>query len=176
MKYFFDTEFHETDEGDCQLISLGMVCEDGRELYIEIEFDEHAVRSDPRPWVAQNVLPHLIHPPRDRLSREGARDAVAAFVRPTMAIPRPADGRPEFWGYFVSTDWTLLYRLWGRMVDLPPYMPHHPWCLQQWWRMLGSPDIRPSKPHAHNALLDARWTREFYSRLASHVAQRGSAR
>jgi hypothetical protein len=48
MRYFLDTEFNGMG-GD--LISLALVCEDGRELYLAIQC------RNPVPWVANNVIP-----------------------------------------------------------------------------------------------------------------------
>jgi hypothetical protein len=55
MKYFYDCEFIE-DGKTIDLISIGVVREDGAELYLESnEFDPDKA-SD---WVRQNVFPHL---------------------------------------------------------------------------------------------------------------------
>lgn len=51
-KYFMDTEFIEYPN-TIDLISIGIVCEDGREYYaISNEFDE----SKADKWVKENVL------------------------------------------------------------------------------------------------------------------------
>src|SRR5258708_33864740 len=56
MRYFIDTEFVE-DGHTIDLISIGIVCEDGRELYMQsAEFDAEKA-SD---WVKENVLSHLV--------------------------------------------------------------------------------------------------------------------
>jgi hypothetical protein len=50
MKYFLDTEFAETggtENPTIDLISLGIVAEDGREYYAESsQFNEHNRRAD----------------------------------------------------------------------------------------------------------------------------------
>lgn len=59
MKYFYDTEFAE-DGRTIELISIGIVCEDGRELYLqssEIHHDHVSL------WVEEHVYPHLIRCP-----------------------------------------------------------------------------------------------------------------
>ena len=48
MKYYLDTEFNGMD-GD--LISLALVSEDGREIYLSTPC------RNPVPWVAENVIP-----------------------------------------------------------------------------------------------------------------------
>jgi hypothetical protein len=59
LRYFLDTEFNE--EGDAErptitLISIGIVAEDGRELYA---VNENAHPSDCNSWVRTNVWPNL---------------------------------------------------------------------------------------------------------------------
>jgi hypothetical protein len=52
MKYFLDTEFIE-QPCTIQLISIGLVAEDGREFYaISNEFDVNLAS----PWVMENVI------------------------------------------------------------------------------------------------------------------------
>lgn len=169
-RFWFDTEFHEHRSGRCELISLGIVADDGRMLYIETEFDRASAEREP--WLRDNVLENLV-PGWPTSTHHEARVEVENFLAPTMAIPRPGD-RPELWAYFASTDWTLLYRLWGRMVDLPRCMPHHPFCLQQWWRQLGCPPCKPPKPTGiHNALEDAKWNRDFWHALTGWCVANG---
>ena len=61
MKYWYDTEFIETGaKNPIDLISIGMVAEDGREYYaISTELNAKACERD---WVKENVLKCL--PPR----------------------------------------------------------------------------------------------------------------
>src|SRR5712692_5468086 len=55
MKYFLDTEFIE-DGRTIDLISIGIVAEDGRELYLQsADFDPFKASK----WVIENVFPHL---------------------------------------------------------------------------------------------------------------------
>lgn len=55
MKYFLDTEFSEKP-GSIDLLSIGIVREDGKQFYAECStFPEKAVH----PWLADNVIPHL---------------------------------------------------------------------------------------------------------------------
>lgn len=55
MRYWFDTEFIE-DGKTIDLLSIGIVAEDGRELYLEILEADWSKASD---WVKANVLPAL---------------------------------------------------------------------------------------------------------------------
>ena len=70
MRLFFDTEF--TDLVECDLISIALVAEDGREFYAERNDFASAKCND---FVVKNVLPLLgVWPERvmskDRLARE----------------------------------------------------------------------------------------------------------
>ncbi|MGO2515400.1 MAG: polyadenylate-specific 3'-exoribonuclease AS, partial [Corynebacterium variabile] len=53
MRYFYDTEFIE-DGRTIDLVSIGVVAEDGREFYaVSSDFNERRAGS----WVRRNVLP-----------------------------------------------------------------------------------------------------------------------
>lgn len=62
MRYFYDTEFIE-DGHTIELISIGVVAEDGREYYaVSTEFDPERAGS----WVRTHVLrPSCRRPPRN---------------------------------------------------------------------------------------------------------------
>ena len=58
MRYFYDTEFIE-DGRTIDLVSIGVVAEDGREYYaVSTEFDARKAG----PWVRANVLNQLPNP------------------------------------------------------------------------------------------------------------------
>lgn len=151
VKYFLDTEFIERGSGyPIDLISLGIVAEDGREYYaISTEFKPRAA-SD---WVIENVLKGL---PPILFSNSGQEDLYArsdsrwspevitknndlpfsqleeegiAQWKPLIQIKEEVlafvgeDTDPEFWGYYCSTDWVVFYQLWGRLIDKPKCIP-----------------------------------------------------
>jgi hypothetical protein len=154
MRYFFDTEFYE-DGKTIDLISIGIVTEDGRELYaVSQEAQLHRV-SD---WVRANVLPHL---PRYGdpawMSRADIANAVRAFV-----IPEP---KPELWAYYADYDWVVLCQLFGTMLGLPKGWPMFCRDLKQLSVDVGSPKHPPDPKDEHNALADARWNRDLYAFL-----------
>ena len=61
MKYFYDTEFIE-DGSTIELVSIGIVAEDGREYYaVSRDFD--ATRASD--WVVRNCLLYTSPSPRD---------------------------------------------------------------------------------------------------------------
>jgi len=102
MRVFFDTEFIENGV-TIDLISIGIVREDGAEYYAEAEECDLLSSSE---WVKQNVIPHLRggKKPRRQIAQE-----IVKFVGPS----------PEFWAYFADYDWVVLCQLYGTMMQLP---------------------------------------------------------
>lgn len=150
MKIFFDTEFYERPH-TIDLISIGMISEDGRELYLE---SSDANLNELDPWLEENVVPHL-H--KKGVSREVIRDRIIEFIGD--------DPNPEFWAYFADYDWVVFCWLFGRMIDLPRNFPRY--CkdfkqsMDEWG--LTKEDL-PKKPrNVHYALADARWLRDAYN-------------
>jgi hypothetical protein len=154
VKYFLDTEFYE-DGKTIDLISIGLVCEDGRELYaINRDAQLHRV-SD---WVRKNVLSQL---PAFRnpawCSRQEIADAVRTF----------ASGTPEFWAYYADYDWVVVAQLFGTMMDLPKHFPMFCMDLKQLAVMKGNPELPKQEDGEHNALADARWNRDVHAFLSA---------
>ncbi|MFF2522465.1 3'-5' exoribonuclease domain-containing protein [Streptomyces liangshanensis] len=174
MKIFYDTEFLD-DGKTIDLISIGMVAEDGRELYaVSSEFDQGAVRR--HGWLMANVWPSLpikknpagqrgmdqldlAHPdvrPRKQIAR-----LVAAFIGDTPA--------PDLWAYYSAYDHVALAQLWGPMSDLPSWIPMQTCDLVQEAKRLGvTPADMPTQADGHhNALADARHNRVMAKYLDS---------
>lgn len=147
MRYFLDTEFIEYPS-TIDLISVGIVAEDGREFYaISSEFDE----SKASDWVEENVIAHL-DGPRD--TREGIRTGILHFIGD--------DPKPEFWGYYADYDWVVFCWLFGTMMSLPKHFPKYCRDLKQLLDMHGNPKIEIKPDNAHHALSDARWNKRVY--------------
>jgi hypothetical protein len=148
MRIWFDTEFIE-DGKTIDLISIGMVREDGAELYLE---SSDVAWDKANTWVLQNVVPRLNGPTI-------RRDAIAKMVQAF------AGESPEFWAYYASYDWVVLCQLYGTMMDLPKGWPMYCNDLQQTLDRLPY-DLRsavrlPDPPITeHHALADARWVRD----------------
>ena len=169
MKYFLDTEFQERCPS-IELISLGIVAEDGREFYAEVESIDPS-RLDG--WVKGNVYEHLWHVKEQELgfslwaledveygglrSRIGIRDAVLDFI--------DDDESPEFWGYYADYDWVAFCWLFGRMIDLPKGWPMYCRDVKQLADDMG--DWIEQEGSNHNALEDARWTKAAYENLSA---------
>lgn len=151
MKYFLDTEFiegfHKPLFGKrrhfIDLISIGIVCEDGREYYA-ISNEWEYKKADM--WVKENI----IHKLPLRLGRESigefktrcrlpdtytgdwhdgkSNNKIAEEVRRFFCCWRDqhfwrAPEDIEVYGYFADYDWVLLCSLFGRMIDLPKGFP-----------------------------------------------------
>jgi hypothetical protein len=168
MKIFMDSEFIERP-GTIELISLGLVTEDGREYYAQSwEFDAHAAN----PWVQEHVLPQLdackdrlpqawhqeIHPVEHDWwcpwqSHAQIRRGILDFVGTTT---------PEFWTYYGAYDWVAWCWLFGAMVDLPQGWPMYAYDLRQWLDHRGLGHVTQPDDMPHHALSDARWVRQTY--------------
>jgi hypothetical protein len=162
MRYFFDTEFIE-DGKTIELISIGIVSEEGREFYVERFFGDIPWERA-NDWVLANVRPHLRQVSIGRMAAGNTlkeiADGIVEFVGES----------PEFWGYYADYDWVVLCQLYGRMVDLPAGWPM--FCMdimQDAVRLnavLPEHDVAKHGPE-HNALSDARWNLDAWRQLAT---------
>lgn len=169
MKYFYDTEFHE-DGTTIDLISIGIVDEDGREYYaVSSEFDYE--RALEHPWLPDNVLVHLPfsldlmgvdtrHP--DVKSRAQIRHEVEEFLH---------SAKPELWAYYSAYDHVAYAQLFGTMVGIPKHLPKRTKdlaCLIDTHEAWGF--IPGNTGTVHNALDDARWVKLCYDFLMNRRA------
>ena len=127
MNLYLDCEWN--DWGG-ELISMALVGEDGREWY------EVAGCTFPKPWVAENVMPHLNKP---AITDSALRDSLAAFLKPYASVNIITDW-PEDICHFCS----VLVFAPGIRISTPDLHFH---C----WRGLEGQSALP-----HNALEDAR--------------------
>jgi hypothetical protein len=153
MKIWFDTEFYE-DGRTIELISIGMVREDGQTLYRETEGAKHlAIQSD---WLAENVRPHL---------RGGNAVVFAHDLR--VDLLQFAGPKPEFWAYYADYDWVALCQIFGRMIDLPNGWPMYCRDVKQLCDEVGNPKL-PEQKTEHDALADAVWAKNAWDFLMRH--------
>lgn len=151
MKIWFDTEFIE-DGKTIDLISIGMVREDGMKLYLENSECDHSRASD---WVKENVI--------DRLNKNNVR-----FSRKEIAarIKDFSGDTPEFWAYYADYDWVVLCQLFGTMMDLPKGWPMFCMDIKQLAVMKGNPKLPEQDDEAeHHAFFDAMWAKEAWESL-----------
>lgn len=140
-----------------ELLSIGVVCDDGREFYA-VSYD--ADHSHANEWVAANVLPHLGTPVAHRGTIAGD---LLKFVNQGVS-------KPEFWAYYGDYDWVVLCQLYGTMMDLPKSWPMFAMDVKQLCVSLGDPRLPEQTSIEHNALEDARWTRDAYLWLVEECA------
>ena len=148
MKYFFDTEFIEGFKKpipwlptigqfnrpyhSIQLISIGIVAEDGREYYaISSEFNP----ADANPWVKENVIKKLgwlpIRETNKRIAQEivkftnveGLHYYLEDFETGFKSYQSDKDQNIEFYAYYADYDWVVFCTLFGTMMDLPKGFP-----------------------------------------------------
>lgn len=152
MKIWFDTEFIE-DGKTIDLISIGMVREDGRRLYAE---NAECDRSRASQWVIDNVM-HKLSDGQSLMTRHEIADAIEFF----------AGQEPEFWAYYADYDWVAICQLFGTMMDLPKGWPKYCRDVKQLCDSLGNPTLPRQIGAEHNALADAVWTREAWEFLTN---------
>lgn len=166
MRYWFDTEFIE-DGKTIDLISIGIVAEDGRELYAE---SDEADLSKASPWVQENVVVHLWSRQEDKRDANAwIRDGGAGGLLHRREIATLVMGfcgdKPEFWAYYADYDWVALCQLFGTMMDLPEGWPMYCRDIKQWCDQLGNPKLPDQQSQEHHALADARWNRQAWEFL-----------
>ena len=161
MKFWFDTEFIE-DGKTIDLMSIGIVAEDGREFYAESNECDLSKASS---WVKENVIPHLQNglDGRMHMSRKAIANAVLQFVNEYPITEGPSN--PEFWAYYADYDWVALCQLFGTMMDLPKGWPMYCRDLKQLCDDLGNPKLPEQGKGEHHALADARWTKSAWEFL-----------
>lgn len=148
MRIFFDTEFIE-DGVTIDLISIGMVREDGQTYYAECLECDYLHADD---WVKQNVLTHLRGPLK---ARKVIAQEITEFV----------GASPEFWAYYADYDWVALCQLYGTMMRLPKGWPMYCRDVKQYCDSMGNPKLPAQTSTEHVAIDDARWTRAAWEFL-----------
>lgn len=177
MKHFYDTEFLENGS-TIELISIGIVAEDGREYYaVSSDMPVERIRNDK--WLLENVWPHLPlrgYRPSNSYAHsgsDGVLDSRSVLLKPKWVIANEVrefllagDGEPELWADYAAYDHVVLCQLWGRMINLPGGLPMFTHDFQQ---LVGNePWPEPERVGAdHNALDDARHLRACYEAVTA---------
>lgn len=161
MRYYHDWEFYEDGER-IHPISVGIVAQDGRRLYLEFKFDWPMVPDDH--WLWDNVYPHITF--EAVVTKQQAADRIRSFI---------TNGGNEFsnelWGYYSSYDHVCLAQTFGRMVDLPDGIPMFTRDIKQEQERLSDLYFKHGLQlpvhmgTAHNALDDAIWTKQAHEFL-----------
>lgn len=174
-RYFYDTEFLE-DGKTIELISIGIVADDGREYYA-VAHDARWDKIRNHGWLCKNVVPHLpleeeVSSPGEGASYDFRLDPESALLRPKYLIANEvrdfltansSDWKDnELWANYGAYDHVVLCQLWGSMIKLPEGVPMFTRELQQLWWDAGRPEKPPQPKDDHHALADAKWNYELW--------------
>lgn len=191
IKYFYDCEFIESGYGvPLDLISIGMVCEDGREFYaINGECDWDRANT----WVRENVLKPIgidqgsygewcisdkankymmLHKHIAfnilRFVKHDLGDA-GGFIDDDHVYQRlhqaEVNEKIELWAYYADYDHVLLSQLFGTMMDLPKGFPMYTKDIKQECDRLGNPKLPQQEGTIHHALEDAKHNKSMWEFL-----------
>lgn len=189
MRYWFDTEFLE-DGKTIELISIGIVAEDGREYYaVNSDMPIDRIREDD--WLLRNVMTSI--PVCGRKSLEAyVANHPNHFPRPGVSIVEPdtADSRVkprwvirnevrdflladpsgcELWAWYAAYDHVVLAQLFGKMINLPKGIPMFTHDVRQLVSSTGYDKLPKQKAGEHNALEDARHVRVMHEWIEQHA-------
>lgn len=189
MKYFLDIEFiegfHKPLFGKrrhfIDLISIGIVAEDGREYYaISTDFNP----KDANYWVKKNVLDKL-EPKKIWMDKyhHGGYMGYNPIWRPNAIITADLieffrvgiDQSIEIYTYYGAYDHVVLCALFGTMIMLPQGMPMFTRDLMQMAVESGLPNFPNHGDDEHNALADAKWNQKLYNDIVEWKAAKPSA-
>jgi hypothetical protein len=192
-RFFYDLEFLEGGR-TIELISIGIVGEDGREYYavnsdIDTDWDKSPStyeRIINHSWLMANVIPHL-----PLTSPSSAKmfnlDLSSSVVKPKWVIANEVreflltghhhltHPDVELWAYYGAYDHVALMQLWGPMVNKPRGIPMWTHDIMQEAERLGVADTIGDVAQTgtvHNALDDAYWCRDMWRALAVTVKHR----
>ncbi|MFC8008661.1 3'-5' exoribonuclease domain-containing protein [Streptomyces cinereoruber] len=185
----YDLEFLE-DGRTIDLISIGMVCENGREYYaVSLELADPSRRGRrfrrrvrQHSWLMENVVPNLpqphgdwrMHMPEKWLFnyRDPAVKSRQRIAREVAEFIRAAGPDVELWADYGAYDHVALAQLWGPMIALPDGVPMFTHDIQQEARRQGLSwdDLPKQESGEHNALADARHNQTVRRWLADRAA------
>ncbi len=186
MRVHYDTEFHERGvEYPVELISIGLIADDGRELYL-VNGELHLEALLKHEFLMREVVPNLpLLLYRDSEDNPSFLDwdygnevfeshvFDRATIRSQLTEFFDNTPSPELWGYCSGYDHVVLAQCFGTMVDMHPRLRFYTNDIAQ----LALPykistDSFPRHTGvAHNALADARWTKEAHEWLDETIAE-----
>lgn len=159
---FLDTEFSSLDPYKGEILSIGIVKLDGKELYLELEHDGPVDK-----WVKENIIPTL---KEKKYSRKDAIMKINQFV-----------GKEKSYviSYVNQYDTIYTYKLFGKGNEPFYWLPidfasvlfslgidpesYYPEDKKNFFKKIG---IDASKYRMHNALDDARLLRDVYLKMS----------
>lgn len=159
---FFDTEFSDLDPVTGKIISIGMIKNDGEELYLEMRPPE-----DSHEWVKKNVIPNLSG---DFISEEEAREKLWEF------IGKENKEKPYLLSFVNQFDAIFWYKLFSSPKHHPAFWIPLDFASVLFARgfdpnslndelFLENLGIKKSAYLPHHALHDARFLRDIYNKF-----------
>lgn len=173
MRFHYDWEFKENGVA-IEPISLGMVDDNDRELYIIYRptiynFRLRQARNELDQtdlWLQENVFNHISFEDEDQYGywdKESMAECVYDFI-----CDSDWDKKVELWGYFAAYDHVCLSQLFGRMIDLPFPMPMYTNELMT-IRNGRSKPTRPANLPEHHSLMDAKYQKMIYDEWSKDI-------
>lgn len=179
MKVFFDTEFTGLHQ-NTTLISFGLVAEDGRTFYAELN-DYNKTQIDL--WIQENVINNLILNDKAVAAESDANvhfryrgdtGYIATKLEKWITSLTDTDEVVEMWSDCLSYDWVLFCELFGGALKIPNNVYYIPFDICTLMKIKGvDPDINREefvelsgyKTMKHNALHDAKVIKACYDIL-----------
>lgn len=165
---FFDTEFTHLDHKKGELLSIGLIDEQGRDLYLELE---HGPPDTMHPWVVEHVLPYLTG---ETITRDTACEKIRSFMS-------EVGESPYLMAYVNQFDAIYWYELFGDPKDHPAF-----WIPLDFASILFAHGFHPESMRdatfftrigidekvyqKHNALDDARLLRDVYTKFQQYIS------
>lgn len=160
IKVFFDTEFTGLYQAT-SLISIGMVADDGRTLYAELDNYEPG-QGYITDWIKENVIANLTG--ENVVSREVLAKQVTEFLAPYESV--------EIWSDCLAYDWVLFCQIFGGAFSIPKNIYYIPFDICTLMKIKGvDPDINREEfanmtGIKHNALHDAKVIKKCFEILS----------
>jgi len=157
MKIYFDTEFTGLHQ-NTTLISIGIVTEDGREYYAELNNYDKSQCDD---WIKENVIKNLTG--KNVMNTKKLREEIIRFLEPYENV--------EVWSDCLAYDWVLFNEIFGHAFNIPKKVYYIPFDLCTLMKIKGvDPDINREdfagiNGKKHNALHDAKVIKACVNRL-----------
>lgn len=164
MKIFYDWEFEEN--GTIIIpISLGMVSEEGKYIYVMNSNYFQPTASD---WLKENVLNNMASEVPEGLTVlpwDIAQNKIGSRILEYIDYVGTDD--IELVAYYADYDHVCLAQRFGAMINMPDVIPWITYDLKQWADDLGVKlPKQTTKPH--NALNDAFYVRDCYNWLVEN--------
>lgn len=167
-RFFYDTEFLEDGE-TIQLLSIGIVREDGAEYYAIVE-DTKWDRVRQNEWLMANVVPSI------QSADESSWKQKADIAEEVRQFLLSGESKPELWAWYSAYDHVALCQLWGKMIDLPNGIPMFTNDLRSLinWTGISSRLPKLASTTSHDALDDARELKFRFEYVLEEVQRRSS--